>query len=203
MYICYDNLWKLLAQRKMSKTDLCSLTGLSSRTIFKLVKNQTVTTDTLIAVCKALNCSLGDIMELREGDALKVFYDAFKSEAKLISKTALISTYSLTHMGIEYIIKITNKRATKRSVIHCEGNTVMWEQLYPSAIFPVSERFPVCKVGFTEKNQRGVLVIQGVPAIITGLDDGVFVSSKGPLKSDDDIFVMSYNAFKTFTGEKR
>ena len=106
MYICYDGLWKLLAERKISKTELCSMTGLSSRTVSKLVKNQTVTTDTLISVCSSLKCSLGEIMELREGEPSKSFYDAYKCNAVMIDKTPLSSTYFLRHNDIEYIIEI-------------------------------------------------------------------------------------------------
>ena len=39
MYIDYSNLWKLLAQKGLTKSDLIQLTGLSSRIIAKLAKN--------------------------------------------------------------------------------------------------------------------------------------------------------------------
>ena len=40
MFIVYDKLWELLLSKKISKTDLCNLTGMSSRTMAKLSKNQ-------------------------------------------------------------------------------------------------------------------------------------------------------------------
>ena len=120
----------------------------------------------------------------------------------MIDKTPLSSTYFLRHNDIEYIIKITNKRANKHTVIHCDGGMVVWEQIYPLGIKPVSERFPVCKADFTSKKQRGVVVIQGAPSLITGLDEGSFISSRGTPKSDEDVFVMSFNAFKTFLNGK-
>jgi DNA-binding Xre family transcriptional regulator len=58
----YSKLWKLLIDKGMSKTDLLSLTGISSRVLAKLSKNETVTTDTLARICAALECNVGDIM---------------------------------------------------------------------------------------------------------------------------------------------
>jgi DNA (cytosine-5)-methyltransferase 1 len=59
----YSKLWKLLIDKGMSKTDLLSLTGISSRVLAKLSKNETVTTDTLARICAALECNVGDIMD--------------------------------------------------------------------------------------------------------------------------------------------
>ena len=55
MRIVYDRLWELLLSKKISKTDLCNLTGISSRTMAKLSKNESVTTDTLLRICEALD----------------------------------------------------------------------------------------------------------------------------------------------------
>ena len=62
--IKYNKLWKLLIDRNLKKGDLQKLAEISSSTITKLAKNETVTTDTLLKVCRALNCSLDDISEL-------------------------------------------------------------------------------------------------------------------------------------------
>ena len=66
MYIHYSKLWGLLAEKELSKSDLMELTGLSSRVIAKLSKNQTVTTDTLAKICTALSCNVGDIMDAKK-----------------------------------------------------------------------------------------------------------------------------------------
>ena len=50
MYIDYSNLWKLMAEKGLSKSDLMELTGLSSRIIAKIAKNETVTTDTIARI---------------------------------------------------------------------------------------------------------------------------------------------------------
>ena len=52
-----------MAEKGLSKSDLMELTGLSSRIIAKLAKNETVTTDTIARICTALSCDVADIMQ--------------------------------------------------------------------------------------------------------------------------------------------
>ena len=64
MAASYKKLWKLLIDRDMKKKDLRMLTRLSSSTIAKMTKNEPVSTDVIIKICKALHCDVGDIMEM-------------------------------------------------------------------------------------------------------------------------------------------
>lgn len=58
-------LFKLLIDRNMKKKELAELAGVSLATITKLGKEgSTVTTDILVKICVALNCELGDIVEI-------------------------------------------------------------------------------------------------------------------------------------------
>lgn len=61
----YKKLWMLLLQKDMKKKDLEEQAGLSSATIAKLTKGETVTTDVLERICRVLGCDVGDIMELK------------------------------------------------------------------------------------------------------------------------------------------
>ena len=63
MYTDYTKLWKLLIDKGLTKTDLCRATGMSTRTLAKLVANKSVTTDTLLSVCETLDCGIEDVME--------------------------------------------------------------------------------------------------------------------------------------------
>jgi len=63
MKISYNKLWKMLIDKNMNKHDLKELAGVSSASIAKLGKGDNITTDVLIKICEALNCSLEDIME--------------------------------------------------------------------------------------------------------------------------------------------
>ena len=60
----YGRLWALLAQRHLKKKDLQRLTSLSPSVIAKLGRNETVHLETLLKICTALKCGLGDIVEI-------------------------------------------------------------------------------------------------------------------------------------------
>ena len=55
MYMDYAPLWKQLIDRNLTKTDLCEMTGINTRVIAKMAKNETVTTDTIARICGALH----------------------------------------------------------------------------------------------------------------------------------------------------
>lgn len=71
MEISYNKLWKLLIDRGMKKTDLKNATGISSSTISKMGKNEQVSMDSILKVCKVLNCDIGDIMEVKNDEVLE------------------------------------------------------------------------------------------------------------------------------------
>ena len=62
--VSYKKLWKLLIDRDMKKKDLAMQAGLSTYTIQKLNKNSNVNAETLTKICKILNCTFDDIMEI-------------------------------------------------------------------------------------------------------------------------------------------
>ena len=68
MYVSYKKLWKILIDRDMKKKDLCVVAGISHASIAKLGKNENITTDVLLRICKALDCDIGDIMEIINDD---------------------------------------------------------------------------------------------------------------------------------------
>ena len=64
MGISYKKLWKLLIDKDMNKTDLRIATGISASTIAKMTKGEDVTVSTLTRICVALQCDIGDIVEV-------------------------------------------------------------------------------------------------------------------------------------------
>lgn len=64
MVVSYKKLWKILIDKDMKKKDLQAAAGVSWASITKLSKSETVSMDVLIKICKALECDIGDIMEL-------------------------------------------------------------------------------------------------------------------------------------------
>ena len=66
MAISYKKLWKLLIDKDMKKKDLQQIAGISAASITKLGKNENVSTEIIQKVCTALQCDVGDIMEMIE-----------------------------------------------------------------------------------------------------------------------------------------
>ena len=64
METSYKKLWKLLIDLDMSKTDLRLKAGISTMALAKLGKNENVSLDVLKKICKALDCNIGDIMDI-------------------------------------------------------------------------------------------------------------------------------------------
>ena len=60
----YNRLWKLLIDRNMIKKDLMAKTGITSSTIAKMGKNKAVSMEILGKICIALDCSIGDIVDV-------------------------------------------------------------------------------------------------------------------------------------------
>ena len=61
---------RMMVERKMSLNELAQQVGISNVNLSK-IKNNKVTAirfGTLAAICKVLNCQVGDILEYQEGD---------------------------------------------------------------------------------------------------------------------------------------
>lgn len=66
MAISYNKLWKLLIDRSMTKTQLRIEAGLTTNALAKLGRNESVQVETLLKICKVLDCSVDDIMEIEK-----------------------------------------------------------------------------------------------------------------------------------------
>ena len=66
MAISYNRLWKLLIDNHMIKKDLKEKAELSTATMAKLGKNESVSLDVLVRICNVLNCEIGDVVEIVE-----------------------------------------------------------------------------------------------------------------------------------------
>ena len=65
----YSKLWKLLIDKKMSRTDLRSQTKISTSTLAKLGKDEMVSTNVLDKICKTLQCNVDDVFDMEKDDA--------------------------------------------------------------------------------------------------------------------------------------
>lgn len=64
MSVSYKKLWILLAERGWSKVDLRKNAKITPGILTKLNKNEVVSFTMLIKICEALNCDVGDIVEV-------------------------------------------------------------------------------------------------------------------------------------------
>lgn len=64
MGICYKKLWKLLIDKDMKRKELSTIAGISQASITKMGRNGHVSTETLMKICSALGCGIGDIVEI-------------------------------------------------------------------------------------------------------------------------------------------
>ncbi len=64
MGVSYRKLFKLLIDRKMKKKDLQCAAGISPASISKLAKDEYVSLEVLVKVCRALSVDFGDIIEI-------------------------------------------------------------------------------------------------------------------------------------------
>lgn len=62
----YNKLWKLMIDKKINKTQLIKKAGITTNAMAKLGKGETVQLETLIKICKAMNCNLDDIVEIKD-----------------------------------------------------------------------------------------------------------------------------------------
>ena len=69
MGVSYNKLFKLLIDRGLKKKDLQKMTGLSSTSITKLAKNESVRLEVLIKVCEVLDVDFSDIMEISKANS--------------------------------------------------------------------------------------------------------------------------------------
>ena len=65
MSASYKKLFKILIDREMKSKDLAMKAGISAATLAKMKKDGvTVSSDVLVKICTALNCTLDDIVEI-------------------------------------------------------------------------------------------------------------------------------------------
>ncbi|MBQ2768924.1 MAG: helix-turn-helix transcriptional regulator [Clostridia bacterium] len=62
--VSYNKLWKKLIDLNMKKRELKEATGIGSTTLTKLNNDEPVSMDVMIKICIALNCNIGDIMDV-------------------------------------------------------------------------------------------------------------------------------------------
>lgn len=64
MDVCYNGLFKLLIDKGLKKTEFAKKVGISANTLAKLSRNEMVSMEMLVRICRKLECTLDDIVEI-------------------------------------------------------------------------------------------------------------------------------------------
>ena len=198
MYMDYSKLWKLLIDKNMTKTELMDETGLSSRIIAKLSKNEVVTTETLAKICACLNCDVADIMECKEDESLSI-YSCYKKFGVITEDAENYKTVKFEYNGQKYNVYAIKKPVKKNMIIHLmEDGTIYREELLPFGhiMCPSRVKTAILKPVLS-KSEIVIVLFSGKPNFF-GIDDGMFISAKNTLKSPSKIYVMTEASFKLF-----
>ena len=62
--LSYDPLWKKLIDLKMTKTELAERVGISRTTISKMGKNEIVSLEIILKICRKLDCDVIDVLSI-------------------------------------------------------------------------------------------------------------------------------------------
>ena len=128
--ISYKKLFLMMEEREISKEKLKNEIGISSATMAKLSKNETVTTDTLARICTALHCDVGDVMECVSEENLSL-YACYKKRGVCTQKNEQYKTVCFTVQDQKYTVYVSKRSAGKFIVIAMARYTgrsfIAWE----------------------------------------------------------------------------
>ena len=62
--LSYDPLWKKLVEMKIKKSELAEKAGISNNTVTKIFKNEYVSLEVLVKICRALDCGVEDVISI-------------------------------------------------------------------------------------------------------------------------------------------
>lgn len=66
MRISYNKLWDLMKKNKMKKTELAKAAEITGYTMTKMNKNEPVSLEVIMRVCKVFHCDIGEVLEVLE-----------------------------------------------------------------------------------------------------------------------------------------
>ena len=79
MKLSYNGLWKILIDKKMNKTDLKDMFGLSPSTISKMTKGENISLEIIKKIAIEFDVDIGDIVSLeREWALIKITHTEIK-----------------------------------------------------------------------------------------------------------------------------
>ena len=174
MAVSYNKLWKLLVDKKMSKSDLRKKAEIAPNTMTKLRRDEEVSLTILSKICKTLNADFGDIVEYVPDAEI---WDLYDENRKLLGKDHVrgeqlpIDGYHLVvHVWIrnskgEYLISQRSaNRPTFPLVWECvDGSVIKGEDSLQGALREVKE-----EVGVDLLPEKGQVILSDIKKIEFG-----------------------------------
>lgn len=68
MAVCYDKLFHLMIDKKITNAQLKDMSGVSANIITRIKRDEYVSVESIEKICKALGCGVDDILEFTEGE---------------------------------------------------------------------------------------------------------------------------------------
>jgi DNA-binding Xre family transcriptional regulator/isopentenyldiphosphate isomerase len=174
MAVSYNKLWKILVDKKMSKSDLRKKAEIAPNTMTKLRRDEEVSLTILSKICKTLNADFGDIVEYVPDAEI---WDLYDENRELLGKDHVrgeqlpIDGYHLVvHVWIrnskgEYLISQRSaNRPTFPLVWECvDGSVVKGEDSLQGALREVKE-----EVGVDLLPEKGQVILSDIKKIEFG-----------------------------------
>ena len=174
MAVSYNKLWKLLVDKKMSKSDLRKKAEIAPNTMTKLRRDEEVSLTILSKICKTLSADFGDIVEYVPDAEI---WDLYDENRELLGKDHVrgeqlpIDGYHLVvHVWIrnakgEYLIAQRSvNRPTFPMVWECvDGSVVKGEDSLQGALREVKE-----EVGVDLLPEKGHVILSDIKKIEFG-----------------------------------
>ena len=174
MAVSYNKLWKLLVDKKMSKSDLRKKAEIAPNTMTKLRRDEEVSLTILSKICKTLHADFGDIVEYVPDAEI---WDLYSENRELLGKDHIrgeqlpIDGYHLVvHVWIrnskgEYLIaQRSANRPTFPLVWECvDGSVIKGEDSLQGALREVKE-----EVGVDLLPEKGHVILSDIKKIEFG-----------------------------------
>ena len=66
MRVSYDKLWRVMKNNKIKKSELAAAAEISDYAMTKLNKEEPVSLEIIMRLCKVFHCDIGDLVEIIE-----------------------------------------------------------------------------------------------------------------------------------------
>ena len=174
MAVSYKRLWKLLVDKKMSKSDLRKKAEIAPNTMTKLRRDEEVSLTILSKICKTLNADFGDIVEYVPDAEIWDLYnenreplgkDHIRGEQLPIDGYHLVVHVWIRNSKGEYLISQRSaNRPTFPLVWECvDGSVVKGEDSLQGALREVKE-----EVGVDLLPEKGQVILSDIKKIEFG-----------------------------------